>query len=330
MDVAVANTAKPKKVYNTTSPNPRKVKKKGFLYEFKTNYSLFLMLLLPLIYVIIQFYLPMLGLVVAFKNYNYVDGIFGSPWCGLSNFTYLFESQDAWIITRNTIVYNLVFLFLGLFLSVAFAIMLSELKNQLAARFYQATMFLPYFLSWVVVAYFVYALLEPETGLINHVLESLGVTPPDWYNEEKWWPFILVFTNMWKNIGYSSVIYTAAITGIDDTYYEAAVLDGCSKWKQIKYITIPFLKPTMIVLTIMNLGNIFRSDFGLFYQVPMDSGMILDVTNTIDTYVYRGLLGAGTIGMSSAAGFYQSLVGFVVVMIANLIIKKISPEDAIF
>lgn len=329
-NVAVKDGIKVSNLNTGYKPGPKQKNKNAFLKEFKKNKALFFMLLLPLIYVIIQFYLPMAGLIVAFKNYNYTDGLFNSPWVGLENFKFLFMSSDAWIITRNTILYNLVFIFLGLIVSIAFAVMLNELRNRFAAKFYQSTMLLPYILSWVVVAYFVYALLEAKNGLINRNLISLGITPPDWYQEDKYWPFILTFVNLWKTAGYGSIIYLAAITGIDDTYYEAALLDGCSKWKQFCYITLPFLKPTIVILTIMNLGNIFRSDFGLFYQVTMNSGSLFNTTNTIDTYVYRGLLGTGTIGQSSAAGLYQSCVGFIVVLIANWIIGKLSPEDKIF
>jgi len=274
-DVAVKNEIKVSDLNTGYKPGPKRKNKNTFLKEFKTNKALFFMLLLPLVYVIIQFYLPMAGLIVAFKNYNYTDGLFKSPWIGLENFKFLFMSSDAWIITRNTILYNLAFIFLGLIVSIAFAVMLNELRNRFAAKFYQSTMLLPYILSWVVVAYFVYALLEPKNGLINRNLLNLGITPPDWYQEEKYWPFILTFVNLWKTAGYGSIIYLAAITGIDETYYEAALLDGCSKWKQFCYITLPFLKPTIVILTIMNLGNIFRSDFGLFYQVTMNSGLSL-------------------------------------------------------
>ena len=313
-----------------TKDKKRKIQN-GFIKELKTNKVLFLMLLVPLIYVIIQFYLPMAGLVVAFKNYNYNDGIFGSPWCGFQNFVFLFQSQYAWEITRNTLLYNLVFIFLGLILGVTFAVLLSEIKNKFMGKVYQSMIFLPYFFSWVVVSYMVYAILEPQNGLLTKsIFPALGLTAPDWYSSPQYWPFILTFCNVWKTIGYGTVIYIAGIAGIDQTYYEAATLDGCGKFKQIWYVTLPFLKPMMIVLTIMALGNIFRSDFGLFYQVTRDSGPLFPLTNTIDTYVYRGLIVDGNIGMSSAAGFYQSCVGFIVVLIANVIIGKISPEDKVF
>lgn len=310
----------------------KKIKRQnGFFKELKTNKVLFFMLLPPLIYVIVQFYLPMFGLVVAFKNYNYTDGLFFSPWCGLDNFTFLFQSQYAWQITRNTLLYNIVFIFLNLVLGVGFAILLSELKNKFMGKLYQSVIFLPYFFSWVVVAYMVWALLDPQNGMVNKsICATMGWKAPDWYSTSIFWPFILTFVNTWKGIGYGTVIYIAGIAGIDETYYEAATLDGCGKFKQVLYITLPFLKPMMVILTIMALGNIFRSDFGLFYQVTMDSGMLYTATNTIDTYVYRGLIQNGNIGMSSAAGFYQSCVGFVVVLIANLAISKISPEDRVF
>lgn len=309
----------------------KKQKSKSFLKDLKNSRVFFLMLLLPFTYVIIQYYLPMAGLVIAFKNYNYAEGIFKSPWCGLDNFKFLFQSDYAWQITRNTILYNLAFIFLGLVFGVAFAIMLNELRNKFMAKLYQSIIFLPYFFSWVVVAYIVYALLEPQNGLINKAFFAMfGLKSPDWYSNAAYWPFILTAVNIWKGVGYGAVMYLAGLSGIDDTYYEAATLDGCGRFKQIWYITLPFLKPLMIILTLMSLGNIFRSDFGLFYQVTMDSGMLYPTTNTIDTYVYHGLTQTSNLGMSSAAGFYQSCVGFILVLITNSIIAKISPENKIF
>lgn len=284
-----------------------------------------------LVYLLINNYLPMFGLQIAFKKFNYNLGIWGSEWNGLENFKYLFKTKDAWIITRNTIGYNFLWIIIGTIFSIFVAILLNEVKNKIFKQAYQTAILLPYLISTVIVAYLVYAFLSPSNGVINKsILEPLGISPIEWYSEPKLWPFILTIVNQWKGIGFSAVIYLSALSGISDEYYEAAMLDGATKWQQIKMITLPLLKPTIITLTILSLGNIFRSDFGLFYQVPMNSGVLFDVTNTIDTYVYRGLMQSNDVAMSSAASFYQSIVGFICVISVNAIIKKISKEDAIF
>lgn len=304
--------------------------RRGFFKELATNRAMFLMLLPPFILVFINYYLPMFGVIIAFKNFNYNDGFFRSPWAGLQNFQFLFMSDAAWQITRNTIAYNLVFITLGLIFAVAFALVLNELRNKLAAKFYQSVIFLPYFLSWVVVAYLVLAFLDPN-GFYNKTVVSLfNVQAVDWYASPQYWPYILPVVNLWKNVGYSIVIYLAGIAGIDQEYYEAAILDGAGKFQQIKSITIPFLVPLMIVTTIISLGNIFRSDFGLFYQVPMQQGLLAPTTEVLDTYIYKALIMSGDLGMSSAAGFYQSIVGFFTVLIANWAVGKISEENKIF
>lgn len=301
--------------------------KKKLIFKYRW---LYLLILPGIIYLFINNYMPMAGLVIAFKKVNFQLGIMQSPWAGFENFRYLFATKDAWIITRNTILYNLAFIVLGLVISVAQAIALAGLKNTRLRSVYQGSLLVPYIISYVVVSYLVYAFLGTN-GLMNKtVLPALGKKPENWYLTTTWWPFILIFVNTWKNAGYSSVIYMATILGFDDSLYEAAELDGASKWQQIKFITLPLLKPTMITLTMLNIGRIFYSDFGLFYQVPQNSGAILDVTNVIDTYVYRGLLQLGDISMSSAAGLYQAIVGFIVILGANLLVKKYSPEDALF
>lgn len=291
---------------------------------------LYVMAFPGILYLLINNYLPMAGLVIAFKRVNFQTGIWKSPWCGLDNFKYLFATDDAWIITRNTILYNLVFIALGLVVSVALAIGLSNLKNTKLRSFYQGSLLIPYVISYVVVSYLVYAFLGTNGLLNKSILPALGQDPENWYLTSKWWPFILVFVNTWKSAGYASVIYMATILGFDSSIYEAAELDGAGAWQRIKCITLPLLKPTMITMTLLNIGRIFYSDFGLFYQVPQNSGAILDVTNVIDTYVYRGLLQLGDVSMSSAAGLYQAVVGFVVVLGANLLVKKFSPDDALF
>ncbi len=302
----------------------------GFLHELRKNKALFLMILPPFLFVFMNYYLPMFGIIIAFKNFNYADGFLHSPWSGLKNFEFLFKSADAWTITRNTIGYNLVFIFLGLFIAVCTALLLNEIRSKMAAKVFQSTIFLPYFLSWVVVAYLVYSILSPN-GFYNKSLAPLmSMLPIDWYTVPEKWPYIIIIVNIWKNIGYSVVIYIAGIAGIDPEYYEAALLDGASKFQQVKSITIPFLVPLMIVTTIMALGNIFRSDFGLFYQVPMQQGLLTPTTDVLDTYIYKALVYTGDLGMSSAAGFYQSVVGFFLVLFANWAVGRISPENKIF
>lgn len=290
---------------------------------------LYLLMMPGIIYLFINNYMPIAGLVIAFKKVDFKKGIWASPWNGLNNFKYLFATKDAWIITRNTIAYNVVFIILGLIISVALAIFLSEMVSKKMRSFHQACILIPYIISYVVVSYLVYAFLG-SNGLINKgILQPAGESSINWYLEYKYWPFILVLVNTWKNAGYASVIYLATVLGFDESVYEAAKLDGVTPWQKIKYITLPLLKPTIITLTMLNVGRIFYSDFGLFYQVPQNSGAILNVTNVLDTYVYRGLLELGDIGMSSAAGLYQSVVGFAIIMIANAIVRKVSPDDAI-
>lgn len=315
---------------NYKKPFMQNMIKKGFLHEIKKNKLLFIMALPGLLFLFINNYLPMLGIVLAFQEYNLKTG-FLSKFVGLKNFEYLFVSPNAFIITRNTILYNLLFIMLGLIVAVSFAVVLNEIRNRYFSRIYQSVMFFPYFLSYVVVAYLVYSALSVERGFINNtVLPWLGLEQINWYTEPKYWPLILTITNLWKGIGYGTVIYLSGITGIDTTYYEAAVVDGASKWQQITKITIPFLKPLMVISTIMALGGIFRSDFGLFFQVPSDSGALYSVTDVIDTYVYRALTSMGDIGMASAAGLYQSVVGLIMVFSSNLLIRKIDNENSLF
>lgn len=285
------------------------------------------MMALPGIILMILFkYLPLSGIVLAFKQYNIRDGIFGSAWNGLKNFEYLFRTKDAWIITRNTLGYNLLFIVLDLVLAVTMAIILNELHQKKAAKVYQTIFMAPYFLSWVVVSFVAYSLLSVDNGFINRAF-GLNVT---WYSEPRVWPFILIIFQVWKTLGYSTVMYLGSIVGISNDYYEAALMDGATKWQQIRYITLPSLKSMMIVLTILAIGKIFYADFGLFYQLPRNSGPLFPVTNVIDTYVYRALKENGNIGMSAAASLYQSLVGFVLVLVSNFIVRKIDKDSALF
>lgn len=292
---------------------------------------LYLMLLPGLTVILLIYYLPMFGVIIAFKNINYQLGIFKSPWVGLDNFKYLFSSDNAWIMTRNTIAYNGFFIVSGLIISVGMALMLNELKKKLAAKVYQTIILAPYFLSMVVVGYLVFAMLGEESGFLNtHLLPSLGMKPINWYRDSKLWVMILPIVQIWKSSGYGTVIYLAAIAGVDKELLEAAKIDGANRWKQIWHVTLPTIRPVMIVMTFMSIAKIFYSDFGLFYNVPMNTGMLIPTTQVIDTFVYRSLIGMGNIGMSAAASFYQSMVGFILVLFSNKIIKKVDPESAMF
>jgi ABC-type polysaccharide transport system, permease component len=291
----------------------------------------YLMMLPGVVFLIVNNYIPMLGVLIAFKKVTYNIPLWETPWVGLQNFKYLFMTNDAWIITRNTLLYNTLFIVLNLFIPIAFAIMLNEMRNKFFSKVHQAIMFLPYFLSMVVVSYLVYGFLNETNGFINRtVLEGMGLEGVSWYFEREVWPFILPLVNTWKNVGYYAVIYFAAIMGFDEEYYEAATIDGASKWQQIKSITIPMLAPLMIIMTLLQIGRIFYSDFGLFFQVPRESGVLFPVTNVIDTYVYRTFLNLGDIGLSSAAGLYQSAVGFILVLLSNWIVRRIDKDKALF
>ena len=292
---------------------------------------MYLMFIPGVVYLFINSYIPMFGVQIAFRQYNAVQGVYGSPWCGLKNFEFLVKTKDAWIMVRNTVLYNIVFIALGTVMAVTTAIILNEIRNKMAKQLYQTIILIPFLISMVIVSYLAFAFLSTSNGYINNTLVKLfGITAIDWYNNPKYWPFILVLINIWKNLGYNMILYYATICGIDGTLYEAAVVDGASRWQRVKYVTLPGLKSTIIVLTLMALGGIFRSDFGLFYQVPQNSGPLISVTQTIDTYVYRGLMQNNNIGMSSAAGLYQSVVGFVLVITANTIVRKIDSDSSLF
>lgn len=297
----------------------------------KRYWPLYLMLLPGMVYLIINNYIPMTGIVVAFKQYNIRDGLYRSPNIGLKNFEFLFKTNDAWIMIRNTLFYNLAFIVIGTVLAIAVAIVLNEIKNKVTKQAYQTVILIPFLISMVVVSHLAFAFLSDGNGFLNNtLLPALGKESISWYNRPEYWPFILILINIWKGLGYNCILYYATICGIDYSLYEAAIVDGANRWQRILHITLPCLKSTIIILTLMSLGNIFRSDFGLFYQVPMNSGTLIEVTQTIDTYVYRGLTQTNNIGMSSAAGLYQSVVGFILVLSANLIVRKIDNESALF
>lgn len=316
-----------------------KVKEKtgGMTAKKKKTLVLLTMVAPGAIWLILLRYLPMAGIVMAFQDYKiytkdpgFIQNLIHSKFVGLRNFSFLFATSDTWTMIRNTLAYNIVFIVLGLVISVTFAIMLNEITKKFLAKTYQTLMFFPYFLSWVVASYFLQAFLDPTRGLLVNLMESWGMTPIDFYNDCGPWPFILTLCNVWKNTGYSAILYLAAITGIDASQYEAAGIDGASKWQQVKYITLPHLKTMIIILFIMNVGKIFCADFGLFFNVPMQSGPLYPVTQVIDTYVYRAMMTTKNFGMSTAAGLLQNLVGFICIMVANTIVRKVEPDSALF
>ena len=306
----------------------KKGKKKNALKEY---WPLYLMMLPALLYLLINNYIPMAGMVIAFKKLNFAKGIWASPWAGLKNFKFLFASRDAWVITRNTLLYNVAFILVNMVVGIAIAILITEVKNIKLKKLYQSAILLPFLMSMVILSYIVYALLSAENGLVNNsILPLFHIDPIQWYQKPKYWPAILIIANCWKGVGYGCLIYIASLIGIDPSFYEAARLDGASKWQEITKITLPSLVPTIITLLLLSIGRIFYSDFGLFYQVPMNSGVLVSTTNVIDTYVYRALIEQGNISMSSAAGVYQSLVGFCVVMLSNWIVRKVDKDQALF
>lgn len=285
-------------------------------------------------YILFSF-LPMFGIIIAFKDLKgsgtFIENIINSPWAGengLKNFESLFNFGDIWLVIRNTLGYNVVFIILGIVVPVVLALMIGQLRVKRLAKIYQTAMFLPYFLSWVVVAAVVWGFLSFDKGLLNNIIRSLGGNPVQWYRTKEFWPLFLVLMNLWKSVGYGMVVYLATITGIDSTFYEAAVIDGATKWQQMKFITLPLMRTVIIIMFIMNVGRIFYSDFGLFYQVPQGSNAIYDVTYTIDVYVYNMLKTAST-GMASAAAFIQSVVGCATILIANAVVRKVDPDSAL-
>jgi putative aldouronate transport system permease protein len=302
----------------------------AFLKELIKNKVLYLMLLPGLLVLLVNNYLPMFGIIIAFKDYNYTKGFWKSDWVGFQNFEYLFNSKAAFQITRNTILYNLTFIVVAATIAVALAIIFNELLNRRLSKIYQSVMFLPYFLSWVVISYLVFALLSSDMGFINKLLVNSGMQPVEWYVDPRFWPLIIILVNTWKWTGYDSIIYLAAIIGFDKSLYEAAAVDGASRFQQITKVMIPMLMPVITILTLIKVGRVFFTDFGLFFNIPRNSGPLYDVTNVIETYVFRALRQTGDIGMASAAGFYQAVVGFIVVLAANYIVRKTDKDSSLF
>lgn len=311
----------------------KKQEKKSFrskIVAVKRYLPLYFMMLPAMAYLLINNYLPMSGLVLAFKKYRARDGIWGSEWVGFKNFSFLLKNKELPILFRNTIGYNICFIIVNMVLGVILAILITEIRNQKFRKFAQSSILFPFVVSIIIVSYMVRGFLDPEAGLMNHILEAMGRDPVSWYDVSKYWPGILIFVNTWKSVGYGCILYISAILGIDASLFESASLDGANKFQKIWYITLPFLKPTVITVALLSIGKIFNSDFGLFYQVPQGSGLITNVTQTVDTFVYKALTTHSDIGMSAAASFFQSVIGFLLVMIFNAITNKISKENALF
>ncbi|HJA65034.1 MAG TPA: ABC transporter permease subunit [Candidatus Mediterraneibacter cottocaccae] len=313
-----------------TRQKGEKMKKEGFLKEAVKNRSLFIMLLPAVILIIITAYLPMTGLVLAFKNYRFDLGIWGSEWCGFDNFKYFFNSGTGWLVTRNTIVYNLANLLTSQILSIIVAIIISEMTGRIFKKIVQTVTFLPYFISWIIVGAFVYNIFNYETGVLNTVMAAFGQDKLNVYQMPEVWKWIIMFFNSWKWVGYNSVIYIAAIAGVDQECYEAAAIDGANIFQKIRFITIPSIRSTIIVILLLNVGRILRGDFQMFYQIVGNNGQLFNATDVIDTYVFRSLINSGDVGMTAAATFYQSVLCFIIIVTVNAIVKKIDSDYALF
>ncbi|WP_312370181.1 ABC transporter permease [Lachnoclostridium sp.] len=305
----------------------RHTRTKGYL---KDNVQLLTLALPTVILLSIFAYWPMFGIVLAFKDYKVPKGIWGSPWVGFKNFEFFLKSQDAWRVTRNTIVLNLLFIVVGIVCGVIFALIMFEVKKARHVKIYQTVSIIPSFISWVAVGYIVYAMLDPTKGMVNQLLALFGKEGISWYSEPQYWPFILVITKTWQGVGLGSIIYYAALMGVDNELYEAADIDGAGKLQKTWFVSIPQIVPIIIIMGILDIGKIFRADFGLFYNVTRDVGALYPKTDVIDTYVFRALMQQGNLGMSAAVGLFQSVICFVTLMLTNAIIKKKSPENALF
>lgn len=304
-------------------------KKKSKLREPKSQIEMFIMSIPAIVLLFIFCYLPMGGLVLAFKDYKINLGIMGSPWVGLENFEFFFKSSDATRIIRNTLGYNAMFIIVGTLFQIVLAIILAIITNKKALKFYQTSMFLPYFLSWVAVAYMALTLLDFNSGVLNTMLKGMGMAPVSWYSEPSKWPPIILIANIWKMSGYHILVYYTAILNIDSELYDAAKIDGCTTMQTIKTVVIPLLKQTVIIFIILSIGNIFRGDFGLFYSLPQSNAALLPTTDVVDTYIYRTLIQTGDVGISAAVGMIQSIVGFILVLATNAIVNKIDKDSAL-
>ena len=308
----------------------KKVGFKPFIKDISKNWEMYLMILPAVLFFLIFSYIPMAGIVIAFKKYNIADGIFGSPWVGLDNFKFFFQSGTAWTVTRNTMLYNIAFLTVNVVLEVTVAIFISELGKNKFFKLCQSAMLLPHFVSWVVVSIFLFGILNYETGSLNRLLMHFGIEPVQVYSSVGAWKYILVGLNAWKSVGYGSIVYLSAIMGVDTSCYEAAEIDGANQWQRIRYVTLPLIKPTIITMVLLSLGNLMRGNFELFYQIIGNNGMLFESTDIIDTFVFRSLLTSSNMGMNSAAALYQSILCFIFITVINGIVRKVSKENALF
>lgn len=306
------------------------MKKKSLTRQIRQNRSLLLMLSPTVAYTLLFSYLPMLGIVLAFKSFNFAKGIFGSPWNGLANFQFLFMSKKLWELTRNTLLYNFAFILVGLVLEVGFAILLNEIGCRWFKKVFQSFMFLPHFVSWVIAVALLQVVFSYDYGIVNKLIAALGGEKINIYTNKDIWPPLLVCFTAWKRTGYGSIVYLAAITGLDPGMYEAAEMDGANSWQKITRITLPSILPTVLIMFLMSVGQIFRGDFGMFYQMVGNNGVALEVADILDLYVYRAMAGNSNIGMGTAAGLYQSVLCFVTVVSVNALVKKIDPDYSLF
>lgn len=315
---------------NAITLNNKRTGLQRFTNDLRKNWVMWLMIVPVVVYVLLFSYAPMPGIILAFKRFNYRDGILGSPWAGWDNFKFLVKGGILWRVTRNTVLYNLVFMIVDMVAQIAVAVMLNEIIQKWFKKLSQSLMFLPYFISWVLVQSIAYGVFSYEYGLLNNFLRSVGIAPINVYTMKGVWPWLLTFFHEWKGLGYGVVVYMAAITGISSEYFEAARLDGATKWQQIKLITLPLLKPTAVTLFLFSVGKIMRGQFELFFQIVGRNGTLYEITDIIDTYVFRTTTTDFNPGMSTAAGLYQSLFGFILIMTVNKIVKKIQPDYALF
>lgn len=315
---------------NNSASLRRIPKKNSFLSQVSKHKILLLMILPTLLYFLVFSYLPMFGIVLAFKKYDYALGMFKSPFVGLENFKFFFKSGQAFVVTRNTFLYNIAFIFLGNIMQLAVAIFLTEIGSKKIRKTAQTAIFFPYFISWVIVGAFVYNIFSYDYGMLNNILKSLSMEPVNVYAEPKYWPFIIVVLDIWKGLGYGSVVYMATITGIDTSIYEAAEIDGANIMQRIWYITVPTLRSTMVTLILLALGRVFRGNLNMFYNLVGTNGLLYNYTDVIETFTFRTLLFSNDIGMSSAVGFYQSVLCFIFIMLANTVVKKIDSDSALF
>lgn len=296
----------------------------------RKNTTLTIMALPAAVILFLFSYVPIAGLIIAFKDFRYDKGFLGSDWIGFKNFEFFFKSNDAWVVLRNTIGLNVLFIGITLVISVGIALMMNEVRSRKMIKVTQTIMFFPYFMSWVVVGYLLYAYLHHDYGIINQLLQFLGLHSISWYARSEYWPVILTFMYAWKMAGYYSVIYYAGLMGIDDTYYEAAALDGASRWQMVWKITLPMLKGIIIVMVILQVGRIMYADFGLFFNLTRDQGALYATTDVLDTYIYRALRVTGDIGIGSAVGCFQAVIGFLLIMGSNLVVRKLDKDSALF